>query len=108
MTELTAIPLEQRIGPVVRCEKTGRPWKQRLFAQTFRGIARTCGIPDDVWNMDTRAGAVTDAYDKGAQASDAMDLATHKQLSTNRRYDRSRMIKTGRVSVLRFGTKNEA
>ncbi len=107
MSELSRIPLEARIGPVVRCEGTGRPWKQRLFAFRFREVARTCGIPDEVWNMDARAGAVTEAYDKGAREEDAMDLATHKERKTNQGYNRGRMTKTSRVSVLRFGGKNE-
>ena len=107
MAELQCIPLEARIGPVVRCEGTGRPWKQRLFAQRFREVARAAGIPDTVWNMDTRAGAVTEAYDKGAREEDAMDLATHKQRTTNQGYNRGRMAKTSRVSALRFGAKNE-
>jgi hypothetical protein len=83
MAELQRTPPEARIGPVVRCEGTGRPWKQRLFAQRFREVARAAGIPDDVWNMDSRAGAVTEAYDKGAREEDAMDLATHKERKTN-------------------------
>ncbi len=107
MAELGRIPAEARIGPVVRCEGTGRPWKQRLFAQRFREVARAAGIPDMVWNMDTRAGAVTEAYDMGAREEDAMDLATHKQRTTNQNYNRGRMVKTSRVSALRFGAKNE-
>ena len=36
-----------------------------------------------------------------------MDLATHKERKTNQGYNRGRMTKTSRVSVLRFGGKNE-
>ena len=107
MAELQRVPLEARIGPEVRCEGTGRPWKQRQFASRFRDIARSAGIPDDVWNMDARAGAVTEAYDKGAREEDDMDLATHKERKTNQGYNRGRMTKTSRVSTLRFGPKNE-
>ena len=57
--------------------------------------------------MDARAGAVTDAYDKGAAPTDAMDLGTHTQLATSRRYSRNRIGATSRVAVLRFGPKNE-
>ena len=108
MAELQRVSAEARIGPVVRCESTGRPWKQRLFAQRFREVARAAGIPDTVWNMDTRAGAVTEAYDMGAREEDAMDLATHKERKTNQGYNRGRMVKTSRVSTLRFGAKNES
>ena len=57
--------------------------------------------------MDARAGAVTDAYVKGAQPTDVMDLETHTQFATNRRYSRNRLVATSRVPVLRFGGKNE-
>ncbi len=68
--------------------------------------ARAAGVPDDVWNMDARAGAVTDARAKGASRADAMELATHKQEPTNRRYDRDRIDATSRVAIPRFGGKN--
>lgn len=64
-------------------------------------------MPDTIWNMDARAGAITDANTKGAQPTDAMDLGTHTQLATSRRYSRNRLAATSRVAVLRFGTKNE-
>jgi hypothetical protein len=108
MKELSAVPATSRIGPVILDERSGRPYLQREFARRFRDIARAAGIPDDVWNMDTRAGAITDAYDKGATATDAMDLATHRQLATNLRYSRARPNGTSRVNSLRFGGKNEA
>jgi hypothetical protein len=57
--------------------------------------------------MDTKAGAITDAYDKGASEVDAMALGTHLQLATNLRYKRGRIKSTSRVSVLRFGARNE-
>ena len=64
-------------------------------------------MPDTIWNMDARVGAVTDAYDKGAREVDPMDLGTHTQLATNSCYSRNRLAATSRVAVLRFGGKNE-
>jgi hypothetical protein len=108
MQELSTVLTTSRIGPVIIDERRGLPYLQREFARRFRNIARAAGIPDDVWNMDTRAGAITDAYEKGATAIDAMDLGTHRQLSTNLRYNRGRLKGTSRVSMLRFGDKNDA
>ena len=89
----------------------GRAHRQAISAagvrQRFREVARAAGVPDTIWNMDARAGAVTDAYDKGAREVDAMDLGTHTQLSTNRRYSRNRLAATSRVAVLRFRGENE-
>jgi hypothetical protein len=103
LAELKEVASDRRTGPVVVDEHTGRPYIQREFARRFRLIARQAGIPDTVWNMDARAGAITDAYNKGAEPSDIMDLATHKVMTTNRGYKRGRLEQTSRVSKLRFG-----
>ena len=64
-------------------------------------------MPDAIWNMDARAGAATDVYDKGARPSDALDLGTHTQFATSRSYARNRIGATSHVAILRFGPKNE-
>jgi hypothetical protein len=107
MVELQRVPGTSRIGPVILDDRTGKPYRQREFARRFREVARAAGVPDSIWNMDARAGAVTDAYNKGAREVDAMDLGTHTQLATNRRYSRDRLAATSRIAVLRFGAKNE-
>ena len=66
-------------GPVILDERTGKPYRQCEFARRFREVAWAAGVPDTIWNMDARAGAVTDAYEKGAREVDAMDLGTHTQ-----------------------------
>ena len=57
--------------------------------------------------MDARAGAVTDARRQGATREDAMKMAKHTQAQTNAHYDRDTVAATSRVSVLRFGRKDE-
>lgn len=96
-----------RVGYVIFDENTKKPYRQREFARRFRTIARAAGIPDEIWNMDARAGAITEAYNVGARETDAMSLATHTQLSTSLRYKRSKLASTNRVSVLRFGGKDD-
>ena len=91
LAELQNVPQTSRIGPVILDENTGRPYRQREFARRFREIARAAGVPDGIWNMDARAGAVTDARKAGATREDAMAQATHTQASTNARYDRDRI-----------------
>ena len=98
-------PDRGRVAEMDRCAV--RAGKARARRHRFREVARAAGVPDTIWNMDARAGAVTDAYDKGAREVDAMDLGTHTQLATNRRYSRNRLAATSRVAVLRFGGKNE-
>lgn len=103
MAELSIVPETSRIGPVIIDEVARRPYLARRFAHRFRTIARAAGIPDTVWNMDSRAGAVTEALDSGAQLGDVMDLAAHKNIGMTKRYDRGRLEKTSRVAISRFG-----
>ena len=106
MEELQRMPGTSRIGPVILDGRTGKPYRQREFARRFREVVRAAGVPDTIWNMDARAGAVTDAYDNGVREVDAMDLGTRTQLATNRRSSRNRLAATSRVAVLRFGRTN--
>jgi hypothetical protein len=78
-----------RGGPLVISELTRQPYKARTYRQMFRMIAREAMIPDDVWCMDARAGAVTESYEAGATTEEAMALAGHTQARTSRRYLRS-------------------
>ncbi|WP_165901549.1 tyrosine-type recombinase/integrase [Ancylobacter aquaticus] len=87
---------------------TGLPYKRRLYAAEFRRVARLAGIPDDVWSMDARAGAVTEALDAGADDSDVMNTAGHTQVSTTHRYNRSSLKKTGRVADLRIASRKNS
>lgn len=89
------------VGPVVIDERSGLPWKANHFSRTFRKIARSCGWPDEVWNMDSRAGAVTEGFAAGAEPIDMMRTATHTQLSTTLLYNRDRIGHTSRVHELR-------
>jgi hypothetical protein len=105
--DLNATPLEQRIGPLVIDEGTGLPYTPEKYRRWFRWIAREVGIPDEVCNMDARAGAVTEAYEAGATTEGAMALATHTQVATSRRYRRSGAEQTSRVAKLRIASRTE-
>lgn len=76
--ELSLIVPDKRVGPVVICEETGRPWTPSNFSRKFRKCAKLAGWPNDLWNMDCRAGAVSEAFEAGAAAEDVMKTATHK------------------------------
>jgi hypothetical protein len=74
-------------------------------------VARAAGIPDAVWNMDARAGAITEAEDAGADLDDARAAAAHTQASTTARYSRGAVGKSRKVATLRIahrGVKNGA
>ena len=96
-----------RIGPVITDETTGFPYTVRVFSTRFRRIARAAGIPDNVWNMDSRAGAVSESYDAGAEPMDVMRSAGHTEIKTSQRYDRDDIEKTTRVAKLRLGFREQ-
>lgn len=60
MAELEHFPsFFQKNGPVIVSETTLRPWTPTEFRRYWRRLARDCGIPDNVRNMDSRAPAKT-------------------------------------------------
>lgn len=89
------------VGPIVLDERSGMPWKAAHFRHTFRKIARAAGWPDTVWNMDSRAGAVSEAFEAGAEPADVMKAATHTQMSTTMGYNRGSVVQSSRVAALR-------
>ncbi len=104
---LQAVPREKRVGPVIIDEKAGKPYRAAHFSRTFRKIARKAGWPDDVWNMDSRAGAVSEAFEAGAAAADVMTTATHTQMSTTMIYNRGKVVQSARVAELRQAKRLE-
>jgi hypothetical protein len=105
--DLAATPLESRVGPLVIDEGTQLPYTPEKYRRWFRLIAREAGIPDEIWNMDARAGAVTEAYEAGSTTEGAMALATHTQVATSRRYRRAGTEQTSRVAKLRVASRTQ-
>jgi hypothetical protein len=105
--ELDRVPLDRRIGPLVINEQFGVPYTAEQYRKSFRQIARAAGISDDVWNMDARAGAITEAWESGAEPASVMAMATHTQLSTSRRYNRSNVEQISRAARLRLERRKD-
>jgi len=85
---LMQIPMDQRVGPVIKMD-SGRPYTKRHWQTTFRKFARKAGVPDEVYAMDSRAGAVTEAKAAGATAEQRQRFAHHASATMTERYDRS-------------------
>lgn len=96
------IPPERRVGPLVIDEKSGRPYAEDSFSREWRVVARAAGVPDHVWNMDARAGAITEAEDAGADLDHVRAAAAHSQASTTARYSRGAVGKSRTVAQLRL------
>lgn len=75
-------------GPIIVDEDTGLPYLTHKFRRRWRDLARAAGIPDDVQNRDSRAGAITEAIDAGASLEDARKTATHSTTQMTARYSR--------------------
>jgi hypothetical protein len=97
---LDAVPHAERTGAIVKGEH-GLPVRERSYRKWFREIARAAGIPDEVWNMDTRAGGATEAEEAGAAVEAIQSAMTHSKKDTTLRYIRTRETKIAAVADAR-------
>jgi hypothetical protein len=101
-TEFDRIDRDRRVGPVVLAETTGMPWEGTAFSKRWRKIARAAGVPDAVWNRDSRAGALSEADEAGAQIEKIQRMAAHTSPRMTARYMRGEAVKASReVAQLR-------
>lgn len=108
MADLAQIPPEQRVGPLIKGEKTGRPPVGRVFYREWRKIARKVGVPDNVANMDSRAGATTETIEAtGGDIEAARKQAGHSKASTTQRYSRGVLRSNSKVAVLRVAHRKD-
>jgi hypothetical protein len=98
---LEHVPLSARVGPLIIDEKAGRPYAEYVYTRRWRAIARKAGIPNDIWNMDARAGAISEADDAGADLDMIRSTAGHTQSTTTARYIRGTIGKSRTVAKLR-------
>jgi len=100
MPMLERVPFEERFGAVVKGEG-GLPIQERSYRKWYRQIARVAGIPDEIWNMDTRAGGATEADDAGAPIELISEGLTHTNIATTTRYIRRRKAKMDALAEMR-------
>lgn len=106
--ELDRLPEIPTTGAIVICERTGRPWDANEFRRRWRQIANACGIPKTVRNMDSRAGAITEATNAGAELEHVRHAATHGDISMTQRYSRGDKEKTAGVQLKRVAHRNKS
>jgi hypothetical protein len=97
---LHAVPFEERTGAVVKGEH-GHAVQERSYRKWFREIARTAGIPDEIWNMDSRAGAATEAEEAQVPLELIGEALDHSKARTTPRYIRRRSTKIAEVGKAR-------
>lgn len=99
--ELARIHVDDRAGPLITDELHGRPYADCVFAKRWREVARAAGVPDEVQNRDTRAGAITEGIEVSGSVEAAQQFAGHSKKETTQRYNRGAERQTGKILELR-------
>jgi hypothetical protein len=94
-------------GPVILCEINAWPYYNTEFRRKWRKVATAAGVPKHVKNMDTRAGAITEATDAGADLEHVRQAATHSNISQTQEYSRGAAQKIAGVMSLRSKHRNK-
>lgn len=88
-------------GPIVIDEVNGLPWTASEFRRYWRMVANAAGVPKNVRNMDSRAGAISEATDAGAELEHVRHAATHSDIAMTQRYSRGSQDKVAKVMKMR-------
>lgn len=94
-------------GPIIVSELTGIPWTSTEFRRQWRKVARACGIPDEFRNMDSRAGAATEALLAGAPMDSVRKSMTHSNSNMTARYSRGDAEASAEVAQFRVDRRNK-
>ena len=89
--------------------KQGKPRQQFItheqvlaIRRMWRMVARKAGVPDAVYNMDTRSGAITEALQSGASLDAVRKAATHSDAKMTMRYSRNEVAGRSEVQQKRI------
>ena len=107
MEELALLGDRPASGPIVIRELDNLPWAAVEFRRWWRKIATEAGIPKAVRNMDSRAGAISEATDAGADLEHVRHAATHSNISMTQRYSRGAEEKIANVQRIRVESRNK-
>lgn len=108
MEELSLLGERPASGPIVISEWDKQPWTAPEFRRWWRQVADACGIPSAVRNMDSRAGAISEARSAGARLEQIRHAATHSDIGMTQRYDRGAEEAIAEVQILRIEKRNKA
>lgn len=106
---LQRTPEERRgLGPVIVCERTGKPWGMNHYIMVFAKIRKAAGVSNDIWSMDMRAGGATEAG--SLQGITSLDLQAAGGWSDSKmasRYTRDRASRAQNVVNIRQRAKSK-
>lgn len=88
MEELECLDEMPDDGPVLFCESTCMPYATPEFRRKWRIVANYAGIPANVRNMDSRSGAISEAFEAGISGEQIQKTATHSDIKMTQKYNR--------------------
>ncbi|HXJ61322.1 MAG TPA: tyrosine-type recombinase/integrase [Verrucomicrobiae bacterium] len=94
-------------GPIVKNRLTNWPYNDSEFRRKWRKVANVAGIPRNVFNMDSRAGAISEAVRAGAPLTLIRHAATHSDIAMTQKYDRQAAEATATVMTMRIEKRNK-
>ncbi|MDH6265500.1 hypothetical protein M2360_000890 [Rhizobium sp. SG_E_25_P2] len=95
--DLTSMPLVTEalkaytlpeIGPLVIDEDHGKPYWENRYTEKFRKVRDAAGVPDNVWSMDARAGAISETVEATGSLEAGRNMASHTSIKMTARYSR--------------------
>lgn len=86
-----------KVGPLIVSEVTKLPYRENYYATDWRTIADSAGVPSDIWSMDTRAGAISEAELATGSLDAARKLAAHSNPKTTLGYVRNQDLENNRM-----------
>jgi len=106
MKVIDLIPSDRRVGPLIIEGLAQRPYAEWGYGREWRVIAIKAKIPRSVWNMDVRAGGISEADDAGAELDEIRSAVGHSQASTTVCCVRGTIGKSRKVANLRAAHRN--
>lgn len=94
-------------GPIIVSEETEQPYIDYRFRRAWRKIADAAGVPAEIRNMDSRAGAITEALMSGARLQSVRKMATHSTEDMTQRYSRGDTEEIAEAMKLRAEHRNK-
>lgn len=88
MKEFNRLKNRWPTGPLIINEYTGLPYLDYEFRRKWRICAMAANVPMDVFNMDSRSGAISEAFEAKVNPDFIRQTATHSALEQTQNYNR--------------------
>lgn len=101
-SRLALLRPENPVGPVILSMRAGGlPYTVSGWSHALARMRKAAGLPKNIWMMDIRAEAVTEAKSLGVDPYALRDAAQHSSVSTTNRYSRNRSEGANQIVQLR-------